>query len=257
VQFRKAFPLSWPASGRDTHPRPGRTRGRRWGALLALFALLPVACTSPPVTGPPPAPPMPEYVVGAPDQLEIRILPDPEIILAARVRPDGMISIDLIGEVKAAGRTPFEIAQTIQTEISRYKRDASVSVAVLQSPSQFVTIYGEVGAPGTFALDTKTRASEAIGRVGGPRPFAKLNGVRIVRTRGTKAEILKVRLNDIKHGDLSTNFVIEEGDLIIVPPTILARFGYAMQMLFFPFQPLFGAATSVGGVYTGYQAVGN
>jgi len=220
------------------------------------MALFPVACSSRSLSGPPAAPPVAEYIVGAPDQLEIRILPDPEMLLSARVRTDGMISIDLIGEVRAGGRTAFEIAQTIQQEISRYKRDASVSVAVIASPSQFITIYGEVGAPGTFPLDTKTRASEAIGRVGGPRPFASLNNVRIIRTRGANAEILRVRLKDIKHGDLSTNFVIEEGDLIVVPPTVLARFGYAMQALLFPFQPLFGAASSVGGAYTGYQAVG-
>jgi polysaccharide biosynthesis/export protein len=223
--------------------------------LVLLAALATVACSTPRPAGPPVAPPIEGYVVGAPDMLQVHILPDPEILRDVRVRPDGKISIDLIGDVQAGGRTPFEIAQTIQQEIGRFKRDASVNVSVVNSTSRFVTILGEVGGPGTFALESETRVSEAIGRVGGPRPFASLNGVRIIRPRVGGAQILAVHLGDIQKGDLSTNHVIQEGDLIMVPPTVLARIGYAMQMLLFPFQPLIGAASSVGNVYSGYDAV--
>ena len=199
------------------------------------------------------APPIQGYVVGAPDTLLVTILPDPEINREVRVRPDGMISIDLIGDVQAAGQTPFEIAQAIQEEIGRYKRDATVNVSVVDSPSQFVTIYGEVGRPGTFELATETRLTEAIGRVGGTRPFASLNNIRVVRTNGTNTEVIAVLLADIKKGDLSTNLVIQEGDLIVVPPTWLARVGYAMQMIFFPFQPVVGTLGAIGGASQGVQ----
>jgi polysaccharide export outer membrane protein len=190
-----------------------------------------------------------EYVVGAPDQLQIHVLPEPEIMRDVIVRPDGMISIDLIGDVRAAGRTPQEIAQEIQTSIRRYKRDASVNVAVVQSPSQFITIFGEVGAPSTLPLDRSTRISEAIGQVGGPGPFASLNNIRIVRTTGSRTEVLRVRLKDIQRGDLRTNLVLQEGDLIVVPPTALARIGYVLQQVLFPFQPLFAPASLGLGLY--------
>ncbi len=238
--------------GRDRQALIFARRGR---VLLALIGLIPVACSSLPVAGPPAAPPISSYIVGAPDQLLVNILPEPQIVREVRVRPDGMISIDLVGDVQAAGLTPFEIAQTIQQEIRRFKRNAEVSVSLVSSTSRYVTIYGEVGAPGVFALDSQTRIAEAIGRVGGPRPFASLNGVRIIRTDGSSAETIDVRLGDIQKGDLSTNFVLARGDLIVVPPTLLARIGYAMQMLLFPFQPVIGALAQTGQAITGYDRI--
>lgn len=194
---------------------------------------------------------MTNYVVGAPDQLQINVLPEPIIERKVRVRPDGKISVDLIGDVQAAGLTPQQIATSIEEKILRFKRDASVNVSVIDSPSQFVTVYGEVGAPGTFPLGSEMRVSEAIGRVGGTRPFASENKIRIVRTSGGKTQVLRVRLKDISKGDLSTNIMVAEGDLIVVPPTGFARVGYAMQMLLFPFQPILNGASQVGAVAAG------
>ena len=222
--------------------------------LVALGLLASLACSRP-MTPPPLAPPIEGYVVGAPDSLRILVLPDPQIEREVRVRPDGMISIDLIGDVQAAGQTPTQIAETIRERISRFKRDAAVSVTVLDSPSQFVTIFGEVASPGTFPLTAETRVTEAIGRVGGTRAFASLNKIRVIRTDGTDTQILSVRLRDIQKGDLATNYVVEEGDLIVVPPTGLARVGYAVQMLLFPFQPILSGAAQVGAVAGGVNTL--
>lgn len=224
-------------------------------ALLVIFAVSTLGCSTP-IAGQPQAPPIKGYVVGAPDVLIINILPEPEISRDVRVRPDGMISVDLVGDVQAAGRTPFEIAQTIQEEIGRFKRDAVVNVSVVSSGSHFVTIFGEVASPGVFPLDTQTRVSEAIGRVGGPRPFASLSGVRIIRPTKGSARILKVHLGDIQDGNLSTDYVVEEGDLIVVPPTFLAKIGYAIQMVFFPLQPFLSGASTGGSIAAGGSAVG-
>lgn len=237
-----------------TAPRV-RSRNRRLILFALSIALLnPIACLTPDPTPPPIAPPITGYIVGAPDLLAVSILPEPEINREVRVRPDGMISIDLIGDIQAAGRTPFEIAQTIQDSIGRFKRDASVNVSVVESPSQYLTIYGEVARPGTFELATETRVTEAIGQVGGALPFASLNNIRIIRTNGSKTEVIQVRLGDIQKGDLSTNMVVEEGDLIVVPPTWLARVGYVVQMIFFPFQPVLTTAGSVGGTAAGVRS---
>ena len=227
---------------------------RRWAAWLALWALLPVACSTTPA-GQPAPPPIEGYIVGAPDELRIHILPAPEILREVRVRPDGKISVDLVGDIQAAGKTPFEIAGAIQKEIVRYKRDAAVNVAVLSSPSQFVTVLGEVVTPGTFALETETRVSEAIGRRGGPRPFASLNNVRVIRAMGQGSEIYDINLGDIQKGNLSTNIVVEEGDLIVVPPTFLAKIGYAFQMLLFPLQPILSGAATIGAAASGVSVV--
>ena len=236
---------------------PTRPTRRGQGATVLCLSLLllgSIGCFTPDPAPPPTAPPVQAYIVGAPDQLFVHILPDPAISREVRVRPDGMISIDLIGDVQAAGRTPFEISQLIQQEIGRFKRDAVVNVAVINSPSQFVTIYGEVGRPGIFPLNTKTRLSEAIGRVGGARPFASLNNVRVIRTNGFETQVIEVRLGDIQKGDLSTNLMIKDGDLIVVPPTWLARVGYVMQMIFFPFQPPAALLGQIGRASQGVEA---
>jgi polysaccharide export outer membrane protein len=195
-------------------------------------------------------------VVGAPDQLAIHILPDPVIERVVRVRTDGMISVDLVGDVRAAGRTPLEIASDIQQQIARFKRDAVVNVTVESSPSQFVTVFGEVVRPGIFSLDTETRVSEAIGRVGGTRPFANLDGIRLIRSTGQEPQIFEIDLQAIQRGDLSTNYVVDKGDLIVVPPTVFARVGYVMQALLFPLQPFISAASTSGSIYSGINAVG-
>ena len=234
----------------------GRPRRAAIAALLVVaLGLGPVACLTPQPQPPPAAPVTEDYVVGAPDELLVHILPDPEIEREVRVRPDGMISVDLVGDIQAAGRTPTDIAADIQRQISRFKRDAVVNVTVVSSPSQFVTVYGEVVVPGLFPLDTETRVSEAIGRVGGTRPFANLDGVRLIRTRGNETEVLVVDLDGISFGDMSTNYVLREGDLIVVPPTVLARIGYAVQAVMFPFQPFISAATSAGAIAGGVQSI--
>lgn len=228
-----------------------------WRASWICVALvfLTLGCGTRPAA--PPAPPATDsYIVGAPDQLLVHILPEPVIEREVRVRPDGMISIDLVGDVQAGGRTPREIAQTIEREISRFKRDATVNVEVVSSPSRFITIFGEVGTPSNLPLQRQTRVTEAIGQVGGTRPFASLNNVRVIRHLGSKAEVLEVHLKDIQRGDLSTNIVLQEGDLIVVPPTLLARIGYTLQMIFFPFQPVVSTAGSIGGAAFGAQQAG-
>lgn len=225
-----------------------------FGAAALAMLMLGIGCSTP-HTLPPKAPPVEAYLVGAPDQLKVNILPEPAIERQVRVRPDGMISIDLIGDVQAAGLTPEKIAASIQERIVRFKRDAVVNVTLVDSPSQFVTVYGEVRIPGTFPLNTKMRISEAIGRVGGTKEFASLNKIRIVRADPDGTKVIRVYLKDISKGDLSSNIVVQEGDLIVVPPTALARVGYAMQMLFFPFQPLLSGVGSVGAVAAGAQTV--
>jgi len=223
--------------------------------LVALVLLLAfsVVCTKPAPL--PQAPQPPDYIVVAPDGLSILVLPDPVIGRQVTVRPDGMISVDLVGDIQAGGRTPMEIAAAVQESISRFKRDAVVNVTVVSSPSQFVTIYGEVARPGVFPLDSETRVSEAIGRVGGTRPFANLDGVRLIRATGSGTQVITIDLAAISEGDLSTNFVVQQGDLIVVPPTILAKIGYAMQMVLFPIQPFLSGAALAGAIYSGASGI--
>ena len=187
------------------------------------------------------------YRVGAPDALSIVILPEPAIEAQVVVRPDGMITVPLIGEVPARGRTIPEITADIEERIARFKRDPHVTVALAGAASTDIVILGEVGRQASFPLVKETRIIEAIGLVGGTTAFGWDSRIRVIRTVNGVTEILRVNLNAIRKGDLRTNLMLEPGDFIYVPPTIWARFGYALNTLLFPFQPIMGMARTMGG----------
>jgi polysaccharide export outer membrane protein len=187
------------------------------------------------------------YRVGAPDTLTLTILPEPVIEAEVQVRPDGVITVPLIGEVVAGGRTIPEIAAEIDERIARFKRDPHVSVALTAAESTDIVILGEVKRQASFPLVKETRIVEAIGLVGGTTPFGSDRKIRVIRSVNGVTKIMLVNLHAIRKGDLSTNLMLEPGDFVYVPPTIWARFGYALNTLLFPLQPFMGVAMGIGG----------
>ena len=187
------------------------------------------------------------YRGGAPDTLLITVLPDPTIERQAVVRPDGMISIDLVGDVPAGGRTVEESAADVEKRIGRFKRGASVTVAVVLARSSSVTLLGEVGGNRSMALLKATRIAEAIGQAGGLNRFANVDRIRVIRHMGGQTHVYHVDLGAIQNGDLSTNMLLAGGDIIYAPPTIWARVGHALNALLYPLQPFLGFGTSLAG----------
>jgi polysaccharide export outer membrane protein len=215
---------------------------------MGLFLL--AGCAAP--TGPPAGRAPQPYRIGPPDQLVITILPDPIIERTVVVRPDGMISIDLIGDLPASGRTAEEIASDIETRISRFKRNAMVTVALSLSRSAQITVLGEVRRVATFPLERETRAVEAIGLVAGPTILAAKSRIRVIRFKDGKTSVYRVNLSAIEDGNLGTNILLEGGDLIVVPPTAWASFGHFLRALFYPIQQILGLGReSATTVYTG------
>jgi polysaccharide export outer membrane protein len=215
-------------------------------ASLALGLLLAAglsACAG--TEGAPPGPRISAYRVGPPDQLHITILPDPIIERDVIVRPDGMISIDLIGDISAGGRTTEEIASDIETRIGRFKRDARVTVALGAALSSEVTVLGEISRPSTFPLSRQTRVVEALGTVGGTTVFSARNRIRLIRTQDNSTHVYNVDLKAIERGDLRTNYLLQGGDFVYVPPGVMASIGYGVQAVLFPFQQIFGFGASV------------
>lgn len=219
-------------------------RAPRAVAALALAAVA-FGCAA----APPPVAPIPSaYRIGAPDELDIRVLPDPMIQRTATVRPDGYITFDLIGDVKAAGRTTKEIADDIEQRIARFKRDARATVSVERAQSNQVSIFGEVGREGTVPLTQQTRAADAIARLGGMGFLAWESRVRLIRTDGEQTTVSRIDMAAIQRGDLSTNVLLEGGDIIVVPPTPLGQFGYALQSLLFPFTSIAGPGATAASI---------
>lgn len=211
------------------------------GLAVSLFA---TAC----IHSPKPAPDVKylDYLVGPPDRLVVSVLPDPPVVENVVVRPDGMITIQLVGDVPAGGKTTDQIAADIQNRISRFKRGALVTVALGGAESALVTVLGEVRNPSTFPLTRQMRISEAIGTVGGPTLFANEDDMQLVRP-GSPPKVIEVDLDAIRDGDLRTNVQVYGGDILYVPPTALVSVGYFFQQLLFPFTPFFGVAGVVAG----------
>lgn len=211
---------------------------------LVLTALL--GCATSPAP-PPERAAVSSYVVGAPDELHVVILPDPAIERDVVVRPDGMISIDLIGDVPAAGRSVVEIAADVQQRIARFKRGAAVTISLVTANSTSISVLGEVREPQAFPLSKPTRVAEAIAHVGGPAFTGSESGIRVVRSGSGETAVYLVDLSAIQEGDLRTNIVLASGDIVYVPPTWWAKIGYVVQAILFPFDPLLGLGMAAAG----------
>lgn len=214
-------------------------------AVLVAFLVAAAGCATKGAT--PPAPtPAGAYRVGPPDELLVIVLPEPQISRQTVVRPDGMISVDLVGDVQAAGRTVEEIAVEIRKRIASFIRGPQVTVALVASRSQSVTIFGEVTRPTIVPLLKEMRVSEALGHVTGPTFLAATSRIKVVRSQGSATRVFRVNLDAIQGGDPSTNLVLAGGDIVVVPPTVSATIGYYIRGFFFPLQMLLG----VGGPAT-------
>jgi polysaccharide export outer membrane protein len=233
------------------HEQRGRAGAAGAASLMFLIGLfLLVGCATP--KGPPAPSAAQPYKTGPPDQLVITILPDPIIERTVVVRPDGMISIDLIGDLPAAGRTMEEIATDIEQRISRFKRNAKVTVALARSLSAQITVLGEVNKVSTFALSRDTRVVEAIGMVGGPTFLAAKSRIKVIRYQDGKTTVYRVNLSAIEDGDLTSNMLLQGGDVVVVPPTVWASVGHFFRGIFYPLQQVFGVgARGARTVYTG------
>jgi polysaccharide export outer membrane protein len=193
------------------------------------------ACAS---GSPPPATaPMTQYVVGASDELSIRVLPDPAIERVVKVRPDGKISMDLIGDVDAAGRTIEQIRTDIRDRIAEFRVSPDVTISLESPASTAVAVTGEVNTPRSFPLDREIRVSEAVAMAGGATNLAAASRVRVVRRTGPDAATTyRANLDRIQKGQTSSDVVLAAGDLVHVPPDTMVSVGYAIQRALYPLQ---------------------
>ncbi|MBI2680039.1 MAG: polysaccharide biosynthesis/export family protein [Candidatus Solibacter usitatus] len=156
-----------------------------------------------------------DYVVGEGDGLDIAVWGVRELTFSVRVRPDGKISLNLLGEVQAAGRTPLELGNDI-TESLKQKdvlRRPQVNVKVIQVNSKKYSINGEVMKTGAFPLVVPTRIMDALVNAGGFRDFANKKDIVIIRG----AQRLHFNWNDVIKGKKTDqNVFLEHGDIIIV-----------------------------------------
>jgi polysaccharide biosynthesis/export protein len=155
-----------------------------------------------------------KYQIGAEDLLFVRVWREPDFTLPVAVRPDGKITMPLIGEVRAAGQSPLQLTATLKQLLMQYLNNPDVSVFVTEVRSKKFYIDGEVNRPGAFALVTPTSVLEALSRSGGFREFANAKKIRVLRG----GQIRRFNYKEVTNGKhLEQNIAVENGDHIIVP----------------------------------------
>ncbi len=157
------------------------------------------------------------YVIGASDVLTVTVWNQPTLSGTILVRPDGMITVALIGDVQASGITPLQLASQIATELKKYYTDPNVSVVISQIHSKLVYLLGEVEKKGPVDMTPGMTLLNAIAYAGGLTDYANTKKMYILRGETGKQQKIPVRYKDALKGISECNLILEPGDTIVVP----------------------------------------
>jgi polysaccharide biosynthesis/export protein len=159
------------------------------------------------------------YLIGNDDVLGIDVWKEPEVSKSVPVRSDGKISLPLVGEVQAAGRTPLKLEQDIADKLKNYISEPEVTVIVQQTNSQKFNILGQVNRPGSYPLTNSATVLDAIALAGGFKDFAKRKSIYILRQNvdGMQTRIPFNYKEVIKGEKSAQNVRLQPRDTIVVP----------------------------------------
>jgi polysaccharide export outer membrane protein len=185
----------------------------------ALVALAPASAWTQTRTGAPAAVPLPaEYVIGPEDVLGVVVWRDSDLTTDVVVRPDGKITLPLLNDIQAAGLTPEQLRQTVETEARRFVTDATATVIVRQINSRRVYITGQVAKPGPYAISGPMTVLQLIAMAGGLNEFADQE--RIIVWRSQQGEQISFMFDYravSRRRNLKQNILLTPGDTVVVP----------------------------------------
>lgn len=183
------------------------------GVSAARAAQVTAADTTPPAVEEP-AP----YYVAPGDVLRIAVWKEPELSTEVFVRLDGMITVSVVGDVRAAGKTTEQIATEVRTKLRSVLEVPQVTVTVAQAVSARFYVVGEVAVSGAFPLTGRITILQALALAGGFREFAKRDRIVVIRERRGERQAIVFNFRDLEAGiNLEQNIAVEAGDTLIVP----------------------------------------
>jgi polysaccharide export outer membrane protein len=158
-------------------------------------------------------------VIGADDVLAINVWKEPDLSRSAPVRPDGKVTLPLIGDIVASGSTPKQLQANIERGLERYISKPVVTVIVQEAKSHKFNIVGEVQKPGTYLLNGPMTVLDGIAQAGGFREWAKTRDIYVLRTSadGSRKKLAFNYKRVIKGADAGQNIQLQTGDTIVVP----------------------------------------
>ncbi|HEX3772972.1 MAG TPA: polysaccharide biosynthesis/export family protein [Polyangiaceae bacterium] len=159
------------------------------------------------------------YVIGVGDVIRLSVWKSEDLSTDALVRPDGTITMPVVGELRAAGRTAAELQREAAARVATILRDSSVTVSVVEVNSYRFTVAGNVERPGLYTSRQYVNVAQAIALAGGPNRYASTDRMVLVRVAGGRGERrIPVNYDDILSGrDPEENIVLLPGDSLQVP----------------------------------------
>jgi polysaccharide export outer membrane protein len=164
-----------------------------------------------------------DFLLGPEDVLEVSVWRNQDLSRTVVVRPDGKISLPLIGEIQASGSNPAQVAAKIGARLAEFKENPNVSVSIKEVNSYFIYVLGEVHRPGKYPLKSYVTVLQGVSMAGGFLPFASQSNMQVIRTRtyenGKEVQIrIPVPYNELVAGKGAIgNFTLKSGDTIVVP----------------------------------------
>lgn len=174
----------------------------------------------------PPANAVESYLIGVDDIVQVSVWRNPELGITVPVRPDGRITVPLVGDIMAAGQTPADVGKDIESKLATYVRDPQVAVILTELRSHEylsrVRVTGAVRQPVSIPYRPGMTVLDAVLAAGGVTEFAAADRSNLYRKAADRTQSYEVRLDRIlNRGDLATNFTVAPGDVITVPERAL------------------------------------
>jgi polysaccharide biosynthesis/export protein len=166
----------------------------------------------------PPTPPSlgEEYRLGAGDKLRIEVYKDAQLSQSVQVRPDGKITLPLVGDIEAANRTPIELRDTITAGLKEYMTNPVVTVIVVEATAATAYVMGEVYHPGAVALQAPLTVLQALAIAGGLKDFADAKNIKILRRTPTGVQTIAFNYKDAVKSSRAPIY-LRPGDTVVVP----------------------------------------
>jgi len=158
-----------------------------------------------------------EYFIAPEDVIEVNVWKEPDVSRVVLVRPDGKISLPLIGDIEAAGKSPATLAIDLKKAFSQYLENPVVTVIVQEINGAKVYVLGHVNRPGVYPLRSETTLLQIIAVAGGFAEWAKKSKVIVLRRKGKTDERIVVNIEKVIKGKKAADIKLKPGDRVIVP----------------------------------------
>jgi len=210
-------PATTPALAPTTAPAPAQDAAPTTTPDMAPAAPPAMVPATAPAQTPSASMPVDSYVIGPSDVLTITVWKEPTLSGTILVRPDGMISLALLGDVQASGLTPLQLADQITAKLKKYIQDPNVSVVIGQIHSKVVYLLGEVVKRGPVEMTPGMTMLQAIASAGGLTDFANQKKIYLLRNVAGSQQRIPIKYKDALKGNSSFDLALKPGDTIVVP----------------------------------------